>query len=234
MTIWNRTRNALAASAVGIVAVVAAPSAQAALYAGEWDPAYGGIFPNLGWSASALFDVPTSCLGLGTANDVPVTAGPCAGFTVLSAEVQLYNVADPTAILGTYALNTNVIVTGIDIAAGALSGVDTGFFNYIVPSLGIAGNGNYSFSLLLYGGTLAQLAYANPIATSPGCAFLPVPGATCGISANPAQGRFTAVTAPIPEPETWALMLAGLAGLAHVGSRRRARRPSAASVASVA
>src|SRR4029453_15640182 len=39
-------------------------TAQAALYTGKWDPAYGAIFPNLGWEASAVFDVPAPCLAL--------------------------------------------------------------------------------------------------------------------------------------------------------------------------
>lgn len=221
----SKLKAALAAAAVATTGLLGAAGAQAALYTGQWDPAYGGIFPSLGWKASAVFDVPGSCLALGTANDVPVTAGPCAGFSVLSAQLQFYDVAAPGTVLGTYALNPSVIVTGVDVAGGALAGVDTGFFDYVVPaSLAVAGSGSYSFSLILYGGTLAQLAYANPIATSPGCAFLPVPGARCGLSANPAQGVFTAVAAPIPEPETWALMLAGL-GLLGAGARRR--RPAA-------
>ena len=40
-------------------ALSCAGSAEAAVYQGSWDPGYGGIFPDLGWSASALFDVPT-------------------------------------------------------------------------------------------------------------------------------------------------------------------------------
>ena len=207
----------------GALALGGVTGAHAALYTGQWDPAYGGIFPSLGWKASAVFDVPGSCLALGTANDVPVVAGPCAGFSVQSAELQFYDIAAPGTVLGTYRLNPSVIVTGVDIAGGALSGVDTGFFDYVVPPLAIAGSGAYSFSLILYGGTLAQLAYAQPIATSPGCATFPVPGARCGVSANAATGVFTAVAAPIPEPETVALMLAGLGALG-AEARRRARR----------
>ena len=193
-----------------------AGSAHAATYTGNWDPAYGGIFPQLGWSASALFEVPEPCLAIGTGNNIPIS-GPCAGFDVLSAEVSFYNVADPATILNSYALDPNVIVNGINLAGGDLSGVDTGFFDFFVSELPIAGSGQYGFSLILFGGNLAQLIFANPAQTSPGCAFLPVPGASCGISANPAIGEF----APVSEPATLALMLAGLGAIGFAARRRR-------------
>ena len=213
----TRARSALSVVLLSAAATLGSVSpAQAALYTGNWDPAYGSIFPSLGWSASALFDVPASCLALGNGTNIPVT-GSCAGFSVLSAEVDFYDIANPGTILQTYSLDPGVIVNGINLSGGALSGIDTGFFDYFVPSLSIAGSGSYSFSLLLYGGNLAQLIYANPTATSPGCAFLPVPGAFCGISETAAVGVF----APIPEPETYALMLAGLGALALARRRRR-------------
>ena len=204
-----------AAAALG-----SAGSAQAALYTGTYDPAYGGIFPQLGWEASLLFDVPESCLAIGTGNNIPIN-GPCAGFDVLSAEVSFYNVANPGAILNSYALDPNVIVNGINLAGGHLAGIDTGFFDSFVSELLIAGNGQYSFSLILFGGNQAQLIFANPPQTSPGCAFLPVPGASCGISANAATGVFAPVS-EVSEPETLALMLAGL-GAIGLGARRRRR-----------
>jgi hypothetical protein len=193
-----------------------AGSANAAIYTGRWDPAYGGIFPQLGWEASALFNVPDACLAIGNGSNVPVS-GACAGFDVLNAQVSLYDVADPGTIVHTYALDPNVIVTGIDIGAGKLTGVDTGFFGSFISDLPIAGDGQYSFSLILFGGTKAQLIYADPPETSPGCAFLPVAGASCGISAKEATGVF----APVPEPETVALLLAGFGAIGLVARRRR-------------
>jgi len=191
-------------------------TAQAALYTGRWDPDYGSIFPNLGWEASALFDVPDACLAAGNGNNIPVS-GSCAGFDVLSAKVDLYNVASPATILQSFALDPDVIVNGINIAGGQLTGIDTGFFDYFVPTLSIAGSGEYSFSLILFGGNMAQLIYAKPIATSPVCAYL-VTGASCGDSDNAATGVFAPA---IPEPETYALMLAGMGAVAFAARRRR-------------
>ncbi len=214
----TRVRSVLPAALLAATMLGIASPARAALYSGSWDPTYGSIFPNLGWRASAVFDVPTPCLALGSGSNIPISGG-CAGFSVVSAEVDLYDIANPSAILGSYALSTNVIVNGINLAGGQLTGIDTGFFGYFVPTLAVAGSGNYSFSLLLFGGNMAQLIYANPTPTSPGCAFLPVGGARCGLSANAAIGTFT--TLPVPEPETYALMLAGLGAIGLVARRRR-------------
>jgi hypothetical protein len=191
--------------------------AQAALYTGKWDPAYGGIFANLGWEASAVFDVPNACLALGSSNDHPIS-GACAGFDVLSAQVRFYDIANPSLILGTYNLNPNVIVNGIDIAGSQLTGIDSGFFDFFVPALSIAGGGTYSFSLILFDSDMAQLIYANPLTASPICGYTHFGNTTCGISETAATGVF----APIPEPETYVLMLAGLGALA-LARRRRSR-----------
>ena len=212
----TRAKSVLSALLLGAAATLAGTgSAQAAIYTGKWDPAYGGIFPDLGWSATAKFDVPTSCLALGSGNNLPIS-GACAGFDVLSAKVSFYDISAPNTILGSFDLSTNVDVTGIYLAGGKLTGVDTGFFHSFVPTLDIAGGGAYSFSLLLYQATKAQLIYTNPPTLSPGCAFLT--DDNCGKSENFAVGTFTAA---VPEPETYLLMLAGLAA---VGLARRRRR----------
>jgi hypothetical protein len=216
----TRARSVLSAALLGAAATLGSIGpAQAAVYTGSWDPAYGSIFPSLGWQASAVFDVPDACEA---SDGFKLITGPCAGFDVLSAQVRLYDIAAPGTILGTYALDTNVPITGITIAGGDLAGVDSSFFGSFVPLLPIAGGGEYSFSLILFGGTKAQLIYAKPAGTSPTCSnpLTPVLGASCGVSANAATGVF----APVPEPETYALMLAGLGAIVFTARRRRVGR----------
>lgn len=210
-----------AAVAVAAALLAAAP-AQATVYRGHYDPSYGAPFPDLGWKATATFDVPNTCL---SQPDGPYAiSGNCAAFTVLSAEVDFYNsTIDPnpqtSPVLESFMLNTSVFVNGVTIAGGKLAGVDTGFFNYFVPvggSLSIAGNGAYSFSLILFDDS-AQLVYAKPVSTSPICASIHIKHTKCGFSAEAPVGVF----APVPEPETFALMLAGLGALGFVARRRR-------------
>ena len=203
--------------------------AQAAVYSGRWDPAFGGIFPDLGWKGSATFIVPDACLGQSGLFPNDNLLNPVCGgnaMQVLDATLEFYNhTTDPLGlnILQTFSLGSEPLVNSMTLLTVAgvtnLIGVDTGFFAPALGTISIAGNGAFDFHLIL-SGDQAQLAYTRPIGTGPSCAFT-IPGiytpnpANCGFSQNSAHTTFTRV----PEPGTAALVLAAMAVL--VGIRRQ-------------
>jgi len=221
--VQSKIKKSLLAVTLSAAALGVAGTTQAAIYAGHWDPAYGPTFPSLGWEVTAMFDVPSSCLG--QSDGSYLVSGNCAGFKVLSAEVDFYNNSfdsNPmtSPVVESFALATSpLVINGIDIAGGKLAGINTGYFTPFVPvgnSKPIAGAGNYGFSLILYD-MHAQLLYA----ALPAAPFCPTPtDGVCGYSENAAKGTF--MLAAVPEPETYAMMLAGLAAVGFMTRRRRA------------
>lgn len=60
----TRFRNAMGATLLGLAAVIAAPTASAAIVTGNWDPAFetGTILDGLGWTATINLYVPDQCI----------------------------------------------------------------------------------------------------------------------------------------------------------------------------
>ncbi len=165
---------------VGLVVSVAAAlgaagSAQAAVYKGAWDPAYGfggnspTTFPNLGWAGSATITIPDTC-----AISAVLTSANCAGMTAGYALVDLYTPANGglAGATATELLSFNWIVdvTKATFTGTDLTGVDSAMFPAVLPAVpslsGVAGTTGYAFSLQLSSELGALLYYSKSNAGS--------------------------------------------------------------------
>jgi hypothetical protein len=212
-----RIQRAFLFAAVCITATLGvAGSAQAVVYTGHWDPAYGPSFPSLGWEGDASFFIPNACLaGSGwIANTDPCAAG---AMKVLSADVDFYNAADPSrAAVETLTFDPNVLVYKMFVAGHQLQAVSTDFLGPVQGFASIAGGGADYFDLKFLELETENVQLFQTVGhTDPICAFTGTP-AGCGFSAT----RPTLVLIPVPEPNIAALMLGGLA-FGWMARRRR-------------
>lgn len=227
-----RLKNSLASGAVALAALFGAASpAQAVVYVGNWDPAFGPIFTNLGFSGTATFSLPSACDGQ---NGVFLNSAPgCGGgaIQILSASVSFYNLSAPATTLQTLNFTSPGAVTSVSLltpspfAGGTqLTGVTSDFSTGVLGTIAESkfGSNSYKFYLSFTGNT-TTLAYTLDNFSSLDCSPSKPNDETCGFSTISPVVTFRPLTAPIPEPETYALMLAGLGALAYAVRRKRSR-----------
>jgi hypothetical protein len=141
-------RNARRAGATAAIAATAllGGQAHALQYIGKWDPAFGVDFATLGWKGQAVFFIPDACLA---SDGVKTNAGVCSGMSILSAEVDFYDLGSPGTIIDKIFFTTpSTDVTSMTVLGGSLSAV-VGQFDYFVESNinGPGGGGKTSFEL---------------------------------------------------------------------------------------
>lgn len=198
--------------------------AQAAFVQGDWDPPFGEPFPQLGWRGSASFEVPAACLVL--SGTVLNTGGACPTISLLSAEVEFYDIAAPATTVETLDFAGFVALSRIEVDDGLVQGftlVSTGLVPSTSPlGLTVPGGEQAAFGLdidyVIGGDTIAVLSWAENVGN---------PREGRNDPAFPAIVRITQTADPVavPVPATLGLALAGLALLAALtATGRRTRR----------
>ncbi len=201
---------------IALVCAFTAGSAQAAVYTGVWDPAYGAPFTNLGWRGSAHYTVPNSCEPTGTADVDNATA--CAGAAVVtSAEVEFYDVtAGGQPTLATLVFDPLSLVIGtLRYLDGELAQLVTSASNVVNPAVnlsafGVASTAGFFLQFALDG---PHLGWIDCGPESDGCQR----GSNDSVNFAP-RFAISRVTTAVPEPGS--LWLSGLALLALCRLRR--------------
>lgn len=195
--------------------------AQAAVYTGQWDPAYGPALPGLGFQGSAQVFVPDACLtGSPAATPTAILdSDACAagGMNLLSAKVEFYDLLDPNTILETLIFAPPALLP------------DPVFAAYILFNSGTNSNEVVGVSTVLFGPEQSNLALAGSLQFSLTFVWNPLTGHSeaklfdsNGGSSNVAEIDFTRDPVAVPEPGSLALVAAAL-GAGWAVRRRRQR-----------
>jgi hypothetical protein len=217
-------RRLMALPALALSSLLLAGAAQAALVQGDWDPDYGVPFPQLGWRGSVTIDVPDACLALG--GTIVNNTVACPLMTVVGAQVEFYDLANPVPTVETLDFGGLVEVDRIFVSGG------------IVQALAMAGNGlvlsQSPLGVTVPGGQQAyfqldiDFSLSGPAGVGDSIAVLTwFPGldTTPGGRNDPGFPAILTITqqgtpVPVPAPGTLGLALAALALLAWPLKRR--------------
>ena len=193
-------------------------SANAAVYTGVWDPAYGAPFANLGWRGTAEYFVPDTCVPAGTI-DISNSYDCSNAAIVTQAQVEFYDInAGGQPTLSTLVFNpASMIIGTLSYVAGELTQLTTTGSNFLAPdadlsAFGVSWNTEFSLFFTLDGPRLAwQECYDYEYrTTSSSYNDCECPGGVNDAAQFPATFTITRV----PEPGTLALACLALVALA--------------------
>ena len=210
MTLNALQRVLTAAAVCAALTVAAVGPAQATYVVGSWDPAYGAPFTNLGWRGTSTSDIPADCLALGTVGTVLNNGLACPLMSVVSAQVEFYDLTDSTQTTAdTLDFSAAVAVSSIFLhtVTGALGGLDLVSLAPVLSTTPLASIGGQQANFWLQQVTLpsgslrARLHWGTD---------------SVNVMGTNDEARYPAIVtlSVVPEPGSLALALAAFAALA--------------------
>lgn len=225
------------ASAVGIGILLGAllgmsVPAQARTYGGSFTPPFGGEFPDLEWSGSGKFYIPDACEAQPTgwyANSGPT----CGGMTISDGQLVFSKIDDEEGgmkgrssmeVIDVFNFGSAPVVN-MYVDGGSLHGVESTFIGGFTSTTFSTAYDKPVWFWLRFEHDIAEgpnlsvvQLYFNGVGEGPDC----IVRGDCSVFGESASEAILVLT-PVPEPATYAMLLAGLAGLAAFSRRRQKR-----------
>lgn len=242
MVTTTMKRSAAAAALAGAALFGAVGPAQAIVVSGRWDPIFGTSFAGMGWEGTAQWFVPDACVPqLGTVTLLNSAGCSGGGMSMLGATVNFYDyIADPTGLTSFKAALTfspQSIVNSVTVSGSSISNVTTSLSSAgaLTGDASYDNVGDYNWAVKFKDGQ-ARLYYAKidqvddeweyeqeerEYEHEEACRLGQIEAPNCGVNDYRGYPANVTFTTAVPEPQTYALMLAGLAAVGFVARRRR-------------
>jgi hypothetical protein len=237
---FHRVRKLLVSSGLVLAGLGVGGPASAVLVVGNFDPSFGG----LGFNGTATFTISQSCLSFtgfiwANFNCSTNSAGGlgAAGMSFQGATVNFTQNGNPAGAVS-FAANP-IGILGMYVQGGTVVGVQSILFGPSTPDTSLPGNPTFNLFFGVPGQTLLALIgegqppgppdegpSSGDLDDLPASSFRNPTLGVNNCTQAPCSATATNTTYTLPEPESLALVMAGLGAAGLAGTRRR-RTPAA-------